>query len=923
MFISGNLISDTEVSSYGCVLDVGGNIQAPNIYFDSDDDSVYVSVRGDVIAYYYEQQGGSVNIAGDLTVGFFQNAQYETPEAWNDSYELLLIDYYSHYNFIELNVGGDITVNTGTNSNSAHQGVINIGYEREGAEADIGYTNEVPIVVNVQGNIEASDEISIYEGSVTAGGAIRTTSSYIPRTIYIYGGNITAASIQSATNLYIGNSEDLYGLNDKILINLTGNMVAAYNITIFGGDINVGGAIETTVTESDTINIYGGYIDTGNIQSATDIYIGDGSDYYETNNDIIINAGSITAAYNLQIYAGIIHAETVYANGLFDIYNDAVLFDAQLEEGATNPKYAGNEIYMERVTISGLIPSALSMITVSSGQEYSKTFSGASDSSGNLVVWLMQSNNYSGSAIYRQTGGPTLTGTASTEMNYVSEIILDDDEYTMTNIPINVPDAVYNSLGDFAPWGTSNPFADYTETYNYTITYFRNGQLYDLDQVGAFVAGDYEVVVTTVPTVIFYGVTGNETESFAAGYDKFTIEPLFISVSADSKSANVGGALPSFTVSLSDNSQYGGDPILAKYREGGINSELFYAQSYGTTASAGSYPIYARADCEAYWDSTPESQPYEDSSNPYNADYAYIQAGYTLTNWFYYSIQFKPLSGTLTVSQNQYQTTSYIINATANMGGSISPAGVSSVDSNASKTYTITPNSGYVISDVLVDGVSVGAVSTYVFPLVSKDHTIVASFAYGDSDCPSKKFSDLDTTLWYHEGVDYVLRNSLFKGITSTIFEPDEAMTRAMFVTVLYRLENKPEIPSGSPFDDVQSGAWYADAVTWAYNHNIVLGFDTDTFAPNEPVSREEMAAIMYRYASYKGYDVSATSTLSAYSDVASISDWALSPMKWSVAKELIVGMSSDKLEPQASSTRAQVAVVFMRFIENVAKTAK
>lgn len=228
-----------------------------------------------------------------------------------------------------------------------------------------------------------------------------------------------------------------------------------------------------------------------------------------------------------------------------------------------------------------------------------------------------------------------------------------------------------------------------------------------------------------------------------------------------------------------------------------------------------------------------------------------------------------------------------------------------------------------MISDVLVDGVSVGAVSTYNFLNVSKDHTIVASFAYDDSNCPSKKFSDLDTTLWYHEGVDYVLRNSLFKGISSTIFEPNEAMTRAMFVTVLYRLENNPEIPSGSPFDDVQSGAWYADAVAWAYNQNIILGFDADTFAPNEPVSREEMATIMYRYASYKGYDVSATSTLSSYSDVASISYWALTPMKWAVAKDLIIGMSSVKLEPKTSSTRAQVAVMLMRFIENVSKTAK
>ncbi len=835
---------------------------------------------------------------------------------WEGNFFVTLVEDYSDYNFTELNVGGDITV---SDSELDKQGIISIGNYSSGYEGYDRYNNYIPIVVNVAGNIEAADEISIYEGTITAGGAIKTTSTYSPHTIYIYGGNVTAASIESLSNIFIGESFDTYGLNDKILINLTGDMVASYNITIYGGDINVGGAIETTDNEGNTINIYGGYIDAGSIDSATDVYIGDQEDYYGTNSEIKINAGSITAAYNLQIYAGIVHAETVYANSLFDIYNDAVLFDAQLTEGSVAPQYAGNEVSMERVTISGLIPSALAMITINSGESYSKTFKGPSDISGNLVVWLMQSNNYSGTAVYRQTGGPTLTGIASSELNYVSEIILDDEAYSMTNIPIAVPDAVFNSQGGYNPWGSENPFEAYTDSDIYTLTFFRNGEVYDFE--GGFIAGDYEVAVTTVPSVTVYGVSGNETESFAAGYDKFTIEPLVITVAANKKSANVGGAMPSFTVSLSDNNTNGEDWILDLYRD--EYSELFYAQSYGTTAVEGSYPIYARADCEAYWDSTPESQPYEDSSNPYNTAYAAFQAGYLSLSWNYYSIQFKLVGNSFTVNSGGHPLSSYSIVATANKGGSISPSDTSLVYSGSGIKYTITPASGYVVSDVLVDGVSVGAVSTYDFSNVTKDHTIVASFAYDDSNCPSKKYSDLDTTLWYHEGIDYVLRNSLFKGITSTIFEPNEAMTRAMFVTVLYRLENSPAIASQSPFDDVQSGAWYADAVAWAYTHKIVLGYSADTFIPNEPVSREEMAAIMYRYASYKGYDVSATSTLSSYSDVASISDWALGPMKWSVAKEFIVGMSSDKLEPKASSTRAQVAVMLMRFIENVAKTAE
>ena len=255
----------------------------------------------------------------------------------------------------------------------------------------------------------------------------------------------------------------------------------------------------------------------------------------------------------------------------------------------------------------------------------------------------------------------------------------------------------------------------------------------------------------------------------------------------------------------------------------------------------------------------------------------------------------------------------YTITASAGTGGSISPSGSVSVREDTDKTFTITPDSGYHISDVLVDGKSVGAVTSYTFDNVQKRHTIEAIFAKENPDT-GNPFTDVHPDDWFYDDVMYVLENGLMTGTSATTFEPNTSTTRAMIVAMLARLENVTSADSAG-FTDVSGSDWYATAVNWAASEGIVGGFGDGTFQPNAPITREQMASILYRYAEYKGYDVSARADLSHYSDAESISSWANDVLLWAVAEGLLTGVTDDTIAPQAHATRAQVAAILQRFL--------
>lgn len=174
-------------------------------------------------------------------------------------------------------------------------------------------------------------------------------------------------------------------------------------------------------------------------------------------------------------------------------------------------------------------------------------------------------------------------------------------------------------------------------------------------------------------------------------------------------------------------------------------------------------------------------------------------------------------------------------------------------------------------------------------------------------------FKDVAMGDWYYDAVSYVVERGLFNGTTTTTFEPNSAMNRAMLATVLYRIEGQPVVYGTNPFTDVPDYEWYVNQVTWAYQAGVVTGTGETTFTPMGTVTREQIAVLLYRYSAYRGYDVSARTSVAGFSDHTAVSPYAQDGISWAVAEGLLVG-SEGRLNPGKGATRAEVATLLQRY---------
>lgn len=241
-------------------------------------------------------------------------------------------------------------------------------------------------------------------------------------------------------------------------------------------------------------------------------------------------------------------------------------------------------------------------------------------------------------------------------------------------------------------------------------------------------------------------------------------------------------------------------------------------------------------------------------------------------------------------------------------------------------TLTVTPDSGYELKSLKVRdrmGAEVELTKLengeYSFKMPASSVTVSASFSKIGAETPpvqpGDSFTDVPSDSWYHDAVYYVNKNGMMYGTSTGRFSPGSQTSRAMIVTILYRMDGTP--PTGkADFTDVAAGQWYTDAVAWASANDIVYGYD-NVFRPDGGVTREQAAAILYRYTMYKGRDTTARADLSGYSDSADISDYALEAMQWANAQGLIKG-SNGRLSPNGKATRAEIAEILMRFYTSV-----
>lgn len=177
-------------------------------------------------------------------------------------------------------------------------------------------------------------------------------------------------------------------------------------------------------------------------------------------------------------------------------------------------------------------------------------------------------------------------------------------------------------------------------------------------------------------------------------------------------------------------------------------------------------------------------------------------------------------------------------------------------------------------------------------------------------------FADIHEGQWYADTVRAVYEKGLMNGTTDTLFEPEKPMTRAMAVTVLYRIEDEPAYSKETNFSDVADGTWYFQAASWAYENDIISGYEDGRFGVNDDITREQMAVMMYRYAKYKEFDVSAGGSLEEFADSDQVSDYAETAMAWAVESGIISGKQGGILDPRGNATRGECAAIILRFME-------
>lgn len=297
-------------------------------------------------------------------------------------------------------------------------------------------------------------------------------------------------------------------------------------------------------------------------------------------------------------------------------------------------------------------------------------------------------------------------------------------------------------------------------------------------------------------------------------------------------------------------------------------------------------------------------------------------SGYNLTNsGTTYTVSRQSSGGPGSSGGSISTPTTYAVNVNAATNGAVA-ADKKTASKGTTVTVTASPSKGYVVDAVKVvdkDGKDVavtGKDGKYVFTMPGSAVTVTGSFKAETPAPAALPFTDVKSGDWFYPAVQYAYAQGLMTGTSATTFAPNGTMNRAMIVTVLYRLEKSPAVTGASKFTDVPAGQWYSDAVAWAAANKIVNGYDETTFGPMNAVTREQMAAILFRYEQVKGLEnVTLEENLNRFPDQNKISAYAIPALQWAVGQKIINGNADGTLDPTGTATRAQVAQIFTNLL--------
>lgn len=297
-------------------------------------------------------------------------------------------------------------------------------------------------------------------------------------------------------------------------------------------------------------------------------------------------------------------------------------------------------------------------------------------------------------------------------------------------------------------------------------------------------------------------------------------------------------------------------------------------------------------------------------------------SGYNLTeNGNTYTVSPQSSGGPGSSGGSISTPTTYAVNVNAATNGAVA-ADKKTASKGTTVTVTASPSKGYVVDAVKVvdkDGKDVAVTEKdgkYVFTMPASAVTVTGSFKAETPAPVALPFTDVKSGNWFYDAVKYAYEQGLMTGTSATTFAPNGTMNRAMIVTVLYRLEKSPAVTGASKFTDVPAGQWYSDAVAWAAANKIVNGYDETTFGPMNAVTREQMAAILFRYEQVKGLEnVTLEENLNRFPDQNKISAYAIPALQWAVGQKIINGNADGTLDPTGTATRAQVAQIFTNLL--------
>lgn len=497
------------------------------------------------------------------------------------------------------------------------------------------------------------------------------------------------------------------------------------------------------------------------------------------------------------------------------------------------------------------------------------TITAVGSAKGTVISGISVAN---GTLTYTSAANITAEGTTETYKVTISTRNYNDITATLTfttvaKTPVtisdvSVADKVYNGQAvSYIGTPTAAANGETVEVSAYTYTWQNaEGNVLSAAPVNA---GSYKLVIA---------VAADDPNYVGSATVSFTISKATVTVTVDDKEAYVGSDMPelTYTVSgLASGESLAVNPTLT------CNADMDKPGEYAITASGAAVP----------------------ATGNYNETITYVP-------------------GTLTVSRRPINVgPTYDIDVVDSDNGSVK-ASLGNASEGSVITLTVTPDDGYKLGSITVidengDEVEVRrSGSEYKFTMPDSDVRVSARFVRDTGALP---FNDVNAGDWFYDYVEYVYNNGIMDGVDNGVFSPNTETTRGMVVTILYRLAGEPNVRGGNDFSDVASGAYYADAVTWASNAGIVNGTSATTFSPNALVTREQFAAMLYRYMSYIGEDVSASTNLNRYTDAGSVSAYAETAMSWAVAEGIINGRTATTLAPAGNCTRAEVAAMITR----------